>query len=110
MDTIDQWLLKWDPTDFSFTVFVFIMLVAGLLFVWRCWWPWYSARANRAQAERLELDRKRTEAELLGQSRQTEIMTAIRDALVELKVLVGQQGRMLEQLSHPDSRSGSGSQ
>ncbi len=94
--TLDQWLLKWDPTNFSFTALVFVVLVSSILFLWLRWWPWFTKEAwparQQAEQHRLEIITRQEEAQLA-------VIAGIRDTLIELKILVGQQGAMLERLS-----------
>jgi hypothetical protein len=94
--TLEQWLLRWDPTNFSFTALVFVVLVATILFLWLKWWPWYTKEAwpakQRADQIRMEHEARQEETRLT-------VMAGIRDTLIELKILVGQQGAVLEHLS-----------
>lgn len=92
MQSLDQWLLRWDPTNFSFTVLVFMVLVVALLFVVLKWWPWYSREAWPA--------RQRIEEEHI------QAMNRIGDTLIELKLLVSQNTVMmtsiLDKLDHTE--------
>ena len=81
METLDQWLFRWDPTNFSFTVLVFIVLVVSLLFIVLKWWPWYSREAWPA--------RQRIEEEHI------QAMNRIGETLIELKLLVSQNAVMM---------------
>jgi hypothetical protein len=84
---IEQWLAKFDPANLSVTVLVFFVLATGILFLWTRFWPWWTGEAwparQRAEQMRLEIETKQE------QNRQ-ELMAGIRDALVELRVLVRQ--------------------
>ncbi len=35
MSSIEQWIIQWKPTDFSFTLFVFAILFATIFILWR---------------------------------------------------------------------------
>ena len=92
MQSLDQWLFKWDPTNFSFTVLVFIVLVVALMFIVLKWWPWYSREAWPA--------RQRIEEEHI------QAMNRIGETLIELKLLVSQNTVMmtsvLDKLDHAE--------
>ena len=98
--TLDQWLLRFDPANLSVTVLVFIVLVTAILFVWTKFWPWYITQAWPA---RQKMDQTRLEIEAHQEQSRLEVMTGIRDTLIELKVLVGQNQKttflIAEQLS-----------
>jgi hypothetical protein len=83
----EQWLLKWDPTNFSFTALVLLIVTTLILFVWLKWWPWWTKEAwpakQKAEQHRLEIEAKQEEA-------RTNVMVGIRDTLIELRVLVQQ--------------------
>jgi len=84
VESLDQWLFKWDPTNFSFTVLVFIVLVVALMFIVLKWWPWYSREAWPA--------RQRIEEEHI------QAMNRIGETLIELKLLVSQNSVMLHSI------------
>jgi hypothetical protein len=94
--TFEQWLLKTDPNNFSFAALVFVVLVSAILFLWLRWWPWYTKEAwparQRTEQIRLEHETRQEETRLT-------VMAGIRDTLIELKILVSQQGAVLEHLS-----------
>ena len=89
--SIDQWLLKFDPANFSFSVLVFIILVSSICFIFTRFWPWYTKEyfpaRQKAELQRLDVEARQEQTRL-------DVMAAIRDALVELKVLVSQNSAM----------------
>jgi hypothetical protein len=91
VQSLDQWLFRWDPTNFSFTVLVFIVLVVSLLFIVLKWWPWYSREAWPA--------RQRIEEEHI------QAMNRIGETLIELKLLVSQNAVMMNTIVERLDRS-----
>jgi hypothetical protein len=93
---LDQWLLKFDPANFSFTVFVFIILVSVILFFWLKFWPWWTQIAWPAR-QKMELTRMEFEAK--QEASRLEVMSGIRDTLIELKVLIQQNSVTTQAIS-----------
>ncbi|HLY25424.1 MAG TPA: hypothetical protein VKQ72_03730 [Aggregatilineales bacterium] len=90
--TLDEWLLLWKPSDFSFALLVFVIIA----FLWTRVWPWFTREyfpaRQRELAQRLEIEAHQEEARLA-------VMSDIRDSLVELRTLVRQQGEQIELLA-----------
>lgn len=78
--SVEAWLAKLDPAQVGFAV---IAAAALGVFVWRKLWPWlveyYFPQRARVEDQR------------------TEIFAAMRDTLVELKIVAGQQVSLLQQ-------------
>jgi hypothetical protein len=98
--SLEEWLLLWKPSDFSFALLVFVIIG----FLWTRVWPWFTREyfpaRQRELAQRLEIEAHQEETRL-------QLMNDIRDALVELRTLARQQGEQIEILTRVSLSSGS---
>lgn len=99
--TIDQWLTSLNLSDASFSALVWVLVLGTGLFVWKKLWPWlvsdyWPNRLKRLQAH----DDSRAGMEL----ERNNLLAMMRDALIELKVIAGQQ-LMLMQRHDTESRN-----
>ncbi len=90
--SLEDWLLLWKPSDFSFALLVFVIIA----FLWTRVWPWFTREyfpaRQRELAQRLEIEAHQEETRL-------KLMNDIRDALVELRTLARQQSEQIEILA-----------
>jgi len=98
--TFDQWLLSIKPTEIGAAVLLWAMVIGIGLFVTRQVWPWFTKEYFPARVKRAI-----TEAESSNalEKERVNVLTTMRDALIELKVIAGQQ-LLLMQTHDTDAR------
>jgi hypothetical protein len=91
---IGGWLAKMDPGQFSLSTLVWAVVVFLGLFTWKKAWPWYIEQGwpdfVRGRDARLAAEAKREQDNL-------DALRKVADALIEIKVVVGQQLIMIQQ-------------
>jgi hypothetical protein len=104
MNFIEQLLAKFDPATFSVTALVYIAVFAFLIWFFVYGWPHYTKNVAPQRAKlremqvtaQIENERLRLQSEIDKDRQQTEALTGIRDALIEIKVMSGQIAKMVE--------------
>jgi hypothetical protein len=85
---IEQWLSRFDPSTASISALVFFFFFFLSLFIWKLFWPWFTKEyfPLRAKLKQMEV-----EAKVKAKQDEVTIMSALRDAVVEIKVIFSQQ-------------------
>lgn len=76
-----------DPS-FGFTLLVWVLVIWGLWFFTTKWWVWYTGVYMPAK---MKSHQDALDANLNVEKEQTQLMATLRDTVVELKVIAGQQ-------------------
>ncbi len=86
--SLEQWIISVTPTEFGASLLLWSGLVAGCLFLWKKVWPWFTDVYFPARQKERQTDK---ENEAASERERNGMLGAIRDALIELKVVAGQQ-------------------
>jgi lysylphosphatidylglycerol synthetase-like protein (DUF2156 family) len=92
--TLDQWLMKFDPSQFSLTVLVFMLTIAFIIVMWRKIIPFYIEKKWPAD---LEMQRLRIQEEVKVRQDAIAEQRLMREAVEKLNVVAGQQMLLLNQ-------------
>ena len=88
-----RWLEKIDFSTAGLNLLVWVMFLGAGLFIWRKFWPWFTAEYF---PNRIKRESERLAAHTAAETQRNGLLVSIRDALIELRVLSGQQLLLLQ--------------
>ena len=92
--TLDQWLLKWDPTNFSFTVLVYVLVVSALIILWSKVLPYF---INKRWPNEDALREKRATADIEARKDEIAETRLMRQALERQNAVSERMAILIEQ-------------
>ncbi len=100
---LSQLFTKIDPNSLSLTALIYVLVIFGLVFLWKRVWPHYTTVVVPMQQKIREMERtakidnekRRLDADIEKDKHQTAVMESVRDALLELKIVSAGISQML---------------